>query len=194
MILLTEIPVFIDVFNKIYLFISGFFRTLVEYSATKLKGEIIMEQRYKFNKWDFDENGTNTKDGVFFLDLIGEWEQDFHDRYFPFYSNYLFGNVSTMILIKNCFDFDPNEDCGMELINGKIDLDTNLKIEEYSKRQTTYAIGSNLDQDEPMFLVIDDSMVDGMVILKYVPDSRGSEVSPEVPVETENLKASLTKR
>ena len=188
MILLTEIPVFSDVFIKINLFISGFFRTLVEYSATKLKGEIIMEQRYKFNKWDFDENGTNTKDGVFFLDLIGEWEQDFHDRYFPFYSNYLFGNVSTMILIKNCFDFDPNEDCGMELINGKIDLDTNLKIEEYSKRQTTYAIGSNLDQDEPMFLVIDDSMVDGMAILKYVPDSDGSEIGPEVPAETEKLK------
>ena len=65
---------------------------------------------------------------------------------------------------------------------------TNLKIEEYSKRQTTYAIGSNLDQDEPMFLVIDDSMVDGMVILKYVPDSDGSEIGPEVPVETEKLK------
>ena len=62
-----------------------------------------MEHHYKFSKWDFDENGTNIKDGRFYLDVIGNWERDFHDRFHPFFSNCLVGNASTMILVKNCF-------------------------------------------------------------------------------------------
>ena len=147
-----------------------------------------MEQHYKFKKWDYNEDGTNTKDSSFFLEVIGDWERDFHDRYSPFFSNYLFGNASTMILVKNCLVIEPNEDCGMELINGKIDIDTNLKIDHHSHRQTIYALGSKLDEDEPMFLVIDDSMVDGMVILKYIPDSDNENVSEEVPVPSERIR------
>ena len=52
----------------------------------------------------------------------------------------------------------------MELINGDIDIETNIKIGKCSKRQTKYAIGSRFDEDEPMFLILDDTMVDGMVI------------------------------
>ena len=63
-----------------------------------------MEQHYKFNQKNFSEVGTNSKDGSFFLEIIGEWERDFHDRYFPFFSNYFLANASTMILIKNCFN------------------------------------------------------------------------------------------
>ena len=147
-----------------------------------------MEQHYKFSKWDFDKNGTNVKDGSFFLDLIEVWEKDFHDRFSPFFSNCLFCNSSTMILIKNCFVVEPNDDYGMELINGEIDLDKNLKIENHSKRQTVYAIGSKLDEDEPMFLIIDESMVDGMVILKYIPDSDRNVINPEIPVESVKMK------
>ena len=143
-----------------------------------------MEQHYKFNKWDYNEDGTNIKDGSFFLDVTGNWERDFHDRFYPFFSNCLVGNASTMILVKNCFITEPNEDCGMELINGDIDIETNIKIGKCSKRETIYAIGSRLDEDEPLFLVRDDDMVDGMIILKYVPDGDEDEVSPEVPVET----------
>ena len=69
-----------------------------------------MEQHYKFKKLDYNADGTNVKDGSFFLDLIGEWEQDFHDRYSPFFSNCMFGNASTMIMVKNCFIVEPNED------------------------------------------------------------------------------------
>lgn len=147
-----------------------------------------MEQHYKFNKWDFDENGTNTKDGSFFLDEIGDWERDFHDRYSPFFSNYLISNESTMFLVKNCLVLGQNDDCGMELINGNVDLCTNLKIESHSIRQTIYAIGSRLDVDEPMFLIIDDSMVDGMVILKYIPDVDNEVVNENVSVPSEREK------
>ncbi|MEI7726892.1 MAG: hypothetical protein WCK09_17415 [Bacteroidota bacterium] len=84
---------------------------------------------------------------------------------------------------------EPNEDCGMDLINGEIDIPTNIKIGKYSKRQTIYAIGSKIDDDEPMFLVRDDDMVDGMVILKYVPDSNDDdEVNPINPVDAEKIK------
>lgn len=148
-----------------------------------------MEQHYKFSKWNFDENGTNTKDGTFFLEVVRGWERDFHELYSPFFSNCLVGNVSTMFLIKNCFILEPNEDYGMELINGKIDLEKNLTIENYSKRQTVYAIGSWFDLDEPMFLVRDDDMVDGMVILKYVTDADDEdELSPKMPIGMKKIK------
>ena len=149
-----------------------------------------MEQHYRFNHSNYNEDGVNTKDSKLFLDLIREWEGDFHDRYSPFFSNCLFSNASSMILLKNCLVTEPNEDLGMELINGEIDIETNLKIGEYSKRQAIYALGTMNDIDEPLFLIIDDSMVDGIVILKYVPDDDDDDetISPETPFEIEKLK------
>jgi hypothetical protein len=49
-----------------------------------------------------------------------------------------------------------------------------------------YAIGSNMPnrEDEPLFLIEDSSYVDGLVILKYVPDDNGErEQTP--PVEND---------
>jgi hypothetical protein len=147
-----------------------------------------MEQHYKFSNRDFDDNGTNTKDSAFFLDLVGGWEKDFHERFSPFFSNCLFGNASAMILVKKCFVAEPDEDYGMELINGEIDLEKNLTLENYSKRQTVYAIGSRFDLDEPMFLVRDDDMVDGLAILKYVPDTNDeNETTPVMPIGIEKI-------
>ncbi|MEI6436616.1 MAG: hypothetical protein WCP32_17450 [Bacteroidota bacterium] len=79
----------------------------------------------------------------------------------------------------------------MELINGKTDFETNLKIEDHSERHTVYAIGSRFDIDEPMFLIIDDSMADGMAILKYVPDNDNEGVGEDVPISSERVKAYL---
>jgi hypothetical protein len=64
-----------------------------------------------------------------------------------------------------------------------------LTIESHSKRQTIYAIGSKLDEDEPMFLIIEDSMVDGMIVLKYIPDRDNEDVGEEIPVPSERVKA-----
>jgi len=150
-----------------------------------------MEQHYKFNIVEFNEEGNSTRVEECFLDLIRKWEDDFHDRYTPFFANYLFANASTMTLAYKCLVTEPNEDLGMELINEEIDLDTNLKIENYSKRCTIYALGSNHDLDEPLYFIRDESMSDGMVILKYVPDMDNDDetVGPEIPVETEKIKA-----
>ena len=152
-----------------------------------------MEQHYKFNYLEFNEDGNSSRVDECFLDLIRKWEDDFHDRYSPFFANYLFANASTMILANQCLVTEPNEDLGMELIEGEIDLDTNLKIENYSKRLTIYALGSNHDLDEPLYFIRDDSMADGLVILKYVPEHDEDDLGPDIPVEGEKIKVSLTK-
>ena len=73
-------------------------------------------------------------------------------------------------------------------MDGEYDLDTNLKLEDRSERTTIYGIGSKLDEDEPLLLVRDNTMDDGMILLKYVPDSdEGEDVSPEVPVKSEKI-------
>jgi len=148
-----------------------------------------MEQHYKFNLKDYDNEGTCITDGKYFLDLVGEWERDFHDQYFPFTATHLFSSISTMNLIKLCLDCGSLEDCGMELLAGEVDLDRNLEMEKYSPRTTIYGIGSKLDEDEPLLLVRDESLVDGMVILKYIPENDEDEVSPEVPVESDLVRA-----
>jgi hypothetical protein len=51
------------------------------------------------------------------------------------------------------------------------------------------ALGSKLDEDEPMFLIIDDSMVDGMAVLKHIPDNDDEDVGEEVPVPSEKVRA-----
>jgi len=154
----------------------------------------MVEQHYKFNNMEFDEGRNRIRNDELFLDLIRKWEDDFHDRYSPFFANYLFANASTMILANQCLVTEPNEDLGMELIEGEIDLDTNLKIENYSKRLTIYALGSNHDLDEPLYFIRDDSMIDGMVILKYIPDHDEDDIGPDIPVAGEKIKVSLTKR
>jgi len=153
-----------------------------------------MEQHYKFNRLEFNDDGNSTRVDECFLDLIKKWEGDFHDRYSPFFANYLFANASTMILASQCLVTEPNEDLGMELINEEIDLDTNLKIENYSKRVTIYALGSNHDLDEPLYFVRDDSMADGMVILKYVLEHDEDDLGQDIPIVGEKIKVSLTKR
>jgi hypothetical protein len=154
----------------------------------------MIEEQYKFNRTDFNEHGMSTVIDEFFLDLIKKWEDDFHDRYSPFFANYLFGNASTMILANQCLVTDPNEDLGMELIEGEIDLDTNLKIENYSKRPTIYALGSNHDLDEPLYFIRDESMADGMVILKFIPEDDDEDFGLDIPVDAEKVISLLTKR
>ncbi len=151
----------------------------------------MVEQHYKFDRMDFNEVGAHSQDGKLFITLVREWEVDFNERYFPLFSNYFYGNASTMILLQNCFVLEPDEDFGMELIDGKIDLDTNLEIENYSKRRTTYALGSKNDEDEPLFFIRDERMVDGMAILKYIPERDDDDTLPTPEPEHENKKVTV---
>lgn len=144
-----------------------------------------MQETYKFNLKDFNSKGVNKTNGKFFLEVIKEWEVDFHKRFSPFMATHLFSNQSTMSLIDRCLDFHENEKSGMDLIDGEIDIDINIKMEEKSQFRTIYAIGSALEgnEDEPLFLVIDEKAMDGLVRLKYIDDDDGEDV--DVPITSD---------
>lgn len=126
-----------------------------------------MEQHYKFSPRDFDKNGFG-KDGSLFSDYVQECEGNFRTRFSPFYPNYFYGNHSVMILLKQCHESDPSNDWGMDLINGQADISVNSEIDTYSSRGLIYAMGSAGNDDEPMYLVVDEKMRDGIFLLKYI--------------------------
>ncbi|MBK8983600.1 MAG: hypothetical protein IPM38_15125 [Ignavibacteria bacterium] len=82
-------------------------------------------------------------------------KKNFHEKYKPFFANIFSANSRTLMLLKSCFTSDENEIWGMELNDGKIDIDMNLNIDEYSKNHTVYAINQNINEDEPLFLISD---------------------------------------
>ena len=151
---------------------------------------MIAQEIYKFNRNNYNDDGFNIEDGSFLMDTVKEWEMDFHKKHPVCYANYLFSNDSTMILFNKCLNLDSNENCGMDLIEGQIDLDTNLKIEEYSQSKIIYGIGSEIEEnkDEPLFLVINEKIIDGTVVLKYIPDDDSDEVEIPVPTESDKIK------
>lgn len=148
------------------------------------------QKSFYFESDDYDHNGMNKfNPEVLFIYKIKEFEKEFIEEYTrKMAANHLFANPKTMLLIERCFQLDTNETFGMEIINGEVDIETNLKMEEHSENETTYAIGSFLDESEPLFLVIDDDMFDNQLLLKYVSDSE-EEVDEIVPVvQTEKVK------
>lgn len=144
-------------------------------------------EKYTFSRKKFDKNGFNVDDGSFFLELLDEWAQNFSKKHPTCPANHLFANSSTMLLIENCLCLKDDETCGMDLIDGEVDLDTNMEIESYSKFATIYALGIG-PNDEPAFLVIDENLPDDKLILKYIPDNDLDNY--EIPV---NIHAGFVK-
>lgn len=144
-----------------------------------------MTDNYTYRKSDYDQT---IDDGIIrplFLEFIVECEERFHADHKPLFANYLFASPTTMMFLE--FDFDKgNTRFGIDLIDNMIDLDTNLKMETYSQYQTVYALGSGVEQnkDEPVFLVVDDSVPDNMIVLKYISDDDNDEADNTVPIET----------
>jgi hypothetical protein len=154
-----------------------------------MKGKTdIAQEIYRYQRTKYNTEGIHVEDGSFFLETIKEWERNFHNKHPYCYADYLFANNSTMILLNRCFDLSENETCGMDLIDGQIDLDTSLEIGKYSPVETTYAIGSDHNEDEPLMLIIDNKLPDGVVILKYLPENDSEVVEIPVPVEKDVLK------
>ena len=109
-------------------------------------------------------------DRSFFLETINEWEQDFHEKNPLYYANHLFANYTFMKVLDRCMDFGNDEQCGVDLIDGKVDLDTSLEISKKSPVQTIFALGAFHDDDEALFLMIDDKLDNGTVLLSYLPE------------------------
>ena len=145
---------------------------------------MFYQEYYNFKKEEFDQKGFHVLTQQWFMDLIGEFEHDFHTKFPTCYANHLFANHSSLALINKAMDLDENESSGMDLIDGVIDLDTNLAIEEFSNESTIYAIGSKLleNEDEPIFLIVNDKLPDGLVLLKYINDDETEEVDDLVNI------------
>jgi hypothetical protein len=139
-----------------------------------------MEQHYKFSRKDYDENGFDIFTGLLFTEFIKNCEVAFHQAHAPFLANHLLSGGATMILIKKCMEQYPNYDYGMDLIAGEIDLNANLHIETYSQRSAVYALESAIDDDEPLFLVKDDTISEGIILLRYVSDNDSEESDPNI--------------
>jgi hypothetical protein len=154
---------------------------------------MIQEAKYSFTIEDYDKNGFNIHTGQLFSEFIKECEIHFHKEFIIFYADYLFANSSAMLLLKRCFVSKKNEDFGMDLIDGEINLDKNLEIENYSKRKTIYAIETQYSLEEPLFLIIDDTLYDGVFILKYISDDDDNEDNVEYDIPVNKIPEKIFK-
>ena len=128
---------------------------------------------------EFSNDGTHIQKDKFILNLQREWEEIFHNKFNPFFANAIEGHPSAMLRLTKYMDTgeDTNYDFGMELIDGEINIDTNLAIEKFSRFNTVFAIGSQLydEKDEPILLIKNDSLKEDILVLKYIPDNDGNE-------------------
>lgn len=153
-----------------------------------------MEKIISFKKTDFSNEGRHISSGKFIYDLQRDWEESFHNQFNPYFANVLEGHPLAMQRLTLYMEGgnESEYDFGMELIDGEIDIDTNLAIEEFSEEKTVYAIGSQFhdDEDNPLFLIKNDAISEEILVLKYVPDEEDDKDEiVNLPVETEIFKS-----
>ena len=146
-----------------------------------------MEKIIQFRKAEYTNDGIHSSSGKFIMEQQTDWEKEFHSQFNPYYANVIEGHPSAMLRLTRYMaseDDDSNTDFGMELINGEIDIDTNLAIEKFGKLQTVYAIGSQFhdDEDNPLFLIKNDKLSENILVLKYVSDDDNENETENTPV------------
>lgn len=151
-----------------------------------------METILPFSKTDFSHDGIHIYSDKFIMDLQREWEDSFHKQFNPYYANIIEGHPSAMLRLTKYMACgrETKSDFGMELINGEIDIDTNLNIEKYSHIRTVYAIGSQLHnvEDRPLFLIKNESLRDDILVMKYTSDDEDGSESVNIPVKDTLVK------
>jgi hypothetical protein len=149
-----------------------------------------MQQLFTYNHNKFDNEGINQATSEFFLEIIKDWEKEFNQEHTPLKATHLFANIDTMTLIGKCLDLDKSTKAGMDIIDDKIDIETNTKIEEHSEFATIYAIGSGIKENEgePLYLVADSSISENQVILKHISNDEKDEVPTDIPVNLQKAK------
>lgn len=145
-----------------------------------------MEAIIHFKKADYSNSGTHITSGKFILEQQQEWEEAFHNQFKPYFANALEGHPLAMQRITKYMEGDEesNYDFGMELIEGDIDIDTNLAIEAFSEDKTVYAIGSQFhdDEDNPLLLIKNDNLSEEILVLKYIADDGEADETENIPV------------
>lgn len=131
-----------------------------------------MKKSYFFKASDYDATGFNKFTDMLFSDFVTESEKDFYKTMRPFYANLFISNSITMFLFQKCFQNEKNYCFGMDMIEGEINFNTNMKIDDLSKLTMIYSISSGIEgrDDESLWLVIDDNMPDNKFELKFIPD------------------------
>ena len=151
-----------------------------------------MEMIVAFRKSDYSDDGTHLLSDRFIMEVQRDWEESFHNKFNPLYANTIEGHPSAMIRLTKYMDAgeDTGYDFGMDLIDGEIDIDTNLEIEKFSKLKTVYAIGSMLQdkEDDPIFLVKNDSLGEEILVIKYTPDDDGDNEIENIPVDSDKMR------
>ncbi len=154
---------------------------------------MTLRETYQFQPTDFDNDGFHKKkEEYLFLDDIRESEKDFHRKHNPYFANAFFANSTTMRLLKLCFHEEDNEVLGMESVDGKVDVEMNLKIEEHSRNATVYAIERFNEADEPLFLVVDDGCSNREFALKYSSDDDSEEAPEDFPIPESKIAQPVT--
>ena len=143
-----------------------------------------MHKTFTFQNKNYNDEGIDIRSGKLFLEVIAEWEQEFQRNFSPYKATHLLSNFRTMSILDSCFDDNGNYKCGMDIHNGEINVDEELKVDEHAKMHTIYAIGSGLsgNEDEALFLVTDNDLADGVVLLKYIPDNDDENAEDKAPV------------
>lgn len=152
----------------------------------------IMELIIPFKKCDFSTDGTHLPSDKFIMEIQQDWEADFYNKFKPYYANAISGHPSAMLRLTTYMEAgeESNADFGMDLIDGEIDIDTNLAIEEFSDHQTVYAIGSQLhnDEDNPLFLIKNENLAEEILVLSYISDDDDDDSEIYIPVNDELVR------
>ena len=134
-------------------------------------------------KYHFDPSKFSKDSELLFSEYIQECEQAFYSEFMPYHANHLKGNRSVMVKIREAY-MDDEDEYRFGLDDG-LSIEESLKMDVYSDHLTVYAIGSFSDIDEPLFLMTDNALADGELILFYSPvddeDDENDEVFPEDP-------------
>lgn len=140
----------------------------------------------------YTDDGTHKASGRFILEKLREWETSFHEKFFPVYANVLEGHPLAMARLSRYCDEGGKSglDFGMDLIDGEIDIDANMEMDDHSESTMVYAIGSqiNEDEDEPLLLVKNAALKDDILVLRYEDDNDGNGDEVSVP---ENVGESI---
>jgi hypothetical protein len=138
---------------------------------------MTIEERYRIEEYDYDENGFNQKTGLSFAEQLKLFEKDFFEKYPYTPANCLYIGHYGMQLLKRCYLTEDEEEWesevyGQDLIYDDIEAnyEVNRMMDSASSKTIVYAISTAIDIEEPLFLYVDDKQRQNTLTLKYISE------------------------
>jgi hypothetical protein len=147
-----------------------------------------LEKEYRYHGNMFQEDHSDYKNELYFLDLIKDFQIDFYEENSCISANFLYTNIEGMQLIKSCFTSDgddlSDEIFGQDFVVDDMEknFEINQKMDGASSKTLVYAISTEFEPDEPLCLIIDNTIAQDCLVLKYISDSDDDEVKELSPV------------